>query len=258
MPLKASLPPHCIPISNSLTGSFFPAALFQFLQLFVGHIEDGLHHGIVSGVILQSQDVFGGDVLRRQDTVIGQLFAAQTHDHDLAAEIGVADQVGDGPDGHFGLRRVDGHTAAVRVGDGDHTVHMGILGQQLLPDPLHGHLQDTGSALDGGHDAQQVAGSGGADLVAVAHPCGALRHRQRFHGFQVGAVGQVVQLGAFGQIEHELVDPASGRDLLFGVAQHDTVADDLAAFGDIGQRDLVRLRDRLPGFQAGQELRLGG
>lgn len=40
-------------------GQLFPAALFQFLQLFVGHIEDGLHHGIVSGVILQGQDVFG-------------------------------------------------------------------------------------------------------------------------------------------------------------------------------------------------------
>ena len=44
-------------------GQFFPAAPVEPLQLAVGHVQDGLHHGVVAGVILQGQNVFGGDVL---------------------------------------------------------------------------------------------------------------------------------------------------------------------------------------------------
>ena len=200
--------------------------------------------------VLQGQAVFGGDVLRGQHPVIGQLFAAQTHHHDLTAEVGVADDVGDGPDGNVGQRGIDGHAAAIGVGDGHHTVHVGVLGQQFLFDPLHGHLDHTGGALHGGHDAQQVAGTGRADFVAVAHPGRAGRGGQLVRGLDAGAPGHIGQSRALGQVQHMFVDPAAGRDIVLCVAQNYAVAEDLAAGRDIHQCDLVGLGNLLPGDDA--------
>ena len=235
-----------------------PAAFVQLLQLFVGHIQNGLHHGVVALPVLQGQAVFGGDVLGRQHPVVGQLFAAQTHHHDLSAEIGVADDVGDGPDGRFGLRRIDGHAAAVGVGHRHHAVHVGVVGQQLFFDALHRHLHHARRALHGGHDAQKIPRARRAAGVAVAHPGGAGRGGQLLRRFKVGAPGHIVQRGAFGQVQHVLVDPASRRDGVFGVAQHHAVAHDRAAGGDVPQGDLVGLGNGVAGSDAAFDHRAGG
>ena len=228
------------------------------MQFLVRHVQDGLHHGVVAGVVLQGQDVLGGDVLGGQDAVVGQLFTPEAHHHDLAAEVRVPDDVGDGPDGDVRQRRVDGHPAAVGVGDRHHPVHIGVLGQQLPLDPLHRHLQHTGGALDGGDDAQKVPGAGGSGLVAVAHPGGAGGFRQPFGRDDVGPPGHIGQGRAFGQVEHVLVDPAAGRNVPLGIAQHHPVPDDLAPGGDLPQRDLVRLGDGLPGDDAAFQRDAGG
>ena len=165
---------------------------------------------------------------------------------------------GDGPDGDGGQRRVDGHPAAVGVGDGHHPVHVGVFGQQLPFNPLHRHPHDAGGALDGGDDAQQVPGAGGAGLGAVTQPGGAGGAGQLLRRFEVGAPGQVGQGRALGQFEHMLVDPAAGRDVVFGVAQHHPVADDLAPGGDVVQGDLVRLGDGLSGDDAAFQRDAGG
>ena len=239
-------------------GQFFPAAPVEPLQLAVGHVQDGLHHGVVAGVILQGQDVFGGDVLGGQHPVVGQLFAPEAHHHDLAPKVGVPDQVAHRTDGQIRQRRVDGDPAAVGMGDGHHAVHVGVFRQQLFFDPLHRHFQHAGGALDGGDDPQQVAGAGGAHLVAVAQPGGAGGGGQFLRRLDAGAPGHIGQGRAFGQVEHMLVDPAAGGNICLGIAQHHPVADDLAAGGDVPQGDLVGLGDGVPGDEAALQFGTGG
>ena len=199
----------------------------------------------MTGPVLQGQDIFRGDVLRRKHPVVGQLFTAKAHHHNLSAKVGVANHIGNGTDGNVGQGRVDGHAAAVGVGYRHHAVHIGIFGQQLFFDALHGNLQHTSGALHGGDNSQQIPGTGGADLVSVAHPCGTWRHGQLFRGDEVGAERQIFHGGAFRQLQHMLVDPAARRNGLFGEAKGHAVTDDLAARGNISQCDLMGLGNRL-------------
>ena len=234
-------------------GQLLPAALVEPFQLPLGHLHQGLHHGVVAPVVLEGEGVLRGDVLRGEHHVVGELFTAQAHHHQFAAEVGVADEVGDRPDGDVGLPGLNGHAAAVGVVHCHHAVHIGVLGQQLPLDALHRHVDHTGGALDGGDNAQQVAGAGGAGFVAVAHPGSAGRIGQLFHGDEAGPVGHVVQAGGLRQVQHVLVDPGPNGDGSLGVAQHHAVADHLAPLGDVSQGDLVGLGDVLPGDDAGHD-----
>ena len=234
-----------------------PHPSVQILQFSVSHFQNGVHHGIMARPVLERQDVLRCNVLGRKHPVVGQLLAAKAHHHDLTAEVGVTDQIGDGTDGNGGHGCIDGNTAAIGMGNGHHTVHIGILGEQFLFDPFHRHLQHTGGTLDGGHDAQQIPGTGRTDLILIAHPGGSGRLGEFFHGDQVGSVGQVLYGRAFGQIQHMLIDPASRRNSTLGIAQRHTVADNIRTGRNIHQRDLMGLGDRLPGLQAGEDLRAG-
>lgn len=90
--------------------------------------------------VLEGQAVVRIDFFRFQQPVIGKLFAAQSDDHDLPAEIGMADQVPDRPDGNLGHGSIDGHPAAVGMVHRHHIIHMGIFGQQFPADPVHCHI----------------------------------------------------------------------------------------------------------------------
>ena len=162
----------------------------------------------------------------------------------------MTDHIGDGTDGDVCQRSVDGNAAAIGMSDGNHAVHIGVLGQQLLFDALHCHLHHACSALHSGDDTQQIAGAGRTYLVAVAHPSSPGRGRQLVRGLDVGAPGHIGQCRAFRQVQHMLVDPAAGGDVVLCIAQHHAVADDLAAGGDIHQCDLVCLGDGIPGNHA--------
>ena len=48
-----------------------------------------------------------------------------------------------------------------------------------------------------------------------------------------------------------LIDPAAGGNGILGVAEDDTIADDLTAFGNIAERDFMRLRDGIQRNYAG-------
>ena len=152
------------------------------------------------------------------------------------------------------LPGLDGHAAAVGVVRHHHAVHVGVLGQQLFPDALHRHVDHAGGALDGGNDAQQVAGTRRAVGIAVAQPGGAGRIGQLLRGNEVGAVGHVLQPRGLGQLQHVLVDPGPHGDGVLGIAEDHPVADDLSPLGDVGQGELMGLGDVLPGGHAGHHL----
>ena len=171
--------PTALHADEQLTqGQLLPTALIEAFQLLLRHSQQGVHHGVVAGVVLEGEGVFRGDVLRGQHHVVGELLTAQTHHHQLPAEVGVSDEVGHRPDGDVGLPGLDGHAAAVGVVHRHHAVHVGVLGQQLALDALHRHVDHAGGALDGGDDAQQVAGASGAGLVVVTQPGGPGRFGQ--------------------------------------------------------------------------------
>ena len=52
----------------------------------------------MTGVVLKSQNVLRGDILRREYAVIGQLLTAKAYYHDLTAKVWMTDDIGDGAD----------------------------------------------------------------------------------------------------------------------------------------------------------------
>ena len=205
--------------------------------------------------VLESQAVVRIDFFRFQQPVIGKFFAAQSDDHDLPAEIGMADQVPDRPDGNLGHGSIDGHPAAVGMVHRHHIIHMGIFGQQFPADPVHCHIHHPGGTLDGGHDPQKVPCPCRAFFVPVAPPGGPYRIRQFFRRHDVGGIGQIMESRAFRQIQHMFVDPASLGDIIPGIAQDHPVPDDLSPFGNVRQGDFMGLRNGLEGNHARQHFR---
>src|SRR5207253_1932546 len=61
---------------------------------------------------------------------------------------------------------------------------------------------------------------------------------------------QVVERGRTRHADHVFVDPAALGQRLERIADHDVIADDFVAFGQIGERDLVALRHALAQHQA--------
>ncbi len=93
------------------------------------------------------------------------------------AEIGVQSDVPQRADGYRRARRIDGHAAAVGMGDGDHAVHVGKARQNLRPDAPRGILHGGRHALHRGREAQNVLRSGTV-RIAVALERVAFERRQ--------------------------------------------------------------------------------
>ena len=52
----------------------------------------------MTSIVLKSQNVLRGDILRRKYAVIGQLLAAKAYYHDLTAKVRMPDDIGDRTD----------------------------------------------------------------------------------------------------------------------------------------------------------------
>ena len=52
----------------------------------------------MTSVVLKSQNVLRGDILRRKHAVIGQLLTAKAYYHDLTAKVRMTDDIGDRAD----------------------------------------------------------------------------------------------------------------------------------------------------------------
>ena len=149
----------------------------QPLQVRHGARHDGVKHGHEAHMlsILQAQHiqralVYGIDcnAAGGKQAIGLQLLAAQANDHHLAAKVGVAADVVQGPDGDDGVRRVYGHAATIAVLEPHHAVHMGVARQQFVTDAFDGQRHYAGHALNRGGDSQQVAGAHRAVGIAVA------------------------------------------------------------------------------------------
>ena len=136
-PEKASLPPHCMSDHEVGGRTGFPAAPVERLQPLVGHRHDAVDDFAEAGqaLVLHADDI--GIVHRGRGDALGQqqfglqFLAAETDDHDFAAEIRIARQILQGADRHGGAGRVDGDAAAIGMGHGHHVVDIGIFRQQL-------------------------------------------------------------------------------------------------------------------------------
>ncbi len=204
----------------------------------------------MSPIILESQYILRSDIFFGQHSVISQLLTAESHHHDLAAEVGVADHIGYGTDGNVSQRCVDGNAAAVWMGYSHNSVYIGILGKQFFPDPLHRHLQYSCRTLNSGHDSQQIPGSCRSLRIFIPHPGGPDRHGQILVFYQIGAELHVIYRRTLGQIQHVLVDPVPLPDVMDGISQDHPVSDDLSSGRDIAQCNLVGLGDVLIGSDA--------
>ena len=93
----------------------------------------------MEGFILQAHDVRRGRAIGQQ--ALGQEFlAAQADYHGLAAEIGVAGEIGQRADGDGGIGGVDRHAAAIGVGEADDAIDIGVAGQQFAAHALQGEV----------------------------------------------------------------------------------------------------------------------
>ena len=153
-------------------------------------------------------------------------------------------QIAENADGHLCLRGIDGHAAAVGVVHRDDVIHIGIFGEKFFLHLFHSHVQHAGHALNGSADSQNISGSGRTSPgIAVSLPGLHRRFRQVRH--DVGAVLHIVHVGRHGEFQHMLVDPASFLDIVDGIAQHHSVADNRAALRNVFQGDLMGLGDIL-------------
>ncbi|MCY1417904.1 hypothetical protein D9M71_334500 [compost metagenome] len=177
-----------------------------------------------------------------------QLFAAQADNQCLAAQVGVARQVAHGADRDVGVACVDGHAAAIAVGNGHHVIDVGVLGQQLAANALDRMVQHAGHALHGGGDAEDVAGADGAVGIAIAFEGIAFKRRQGL-GYRVGH-GQAVKRWRRGHFQLGFLDPTALHQVLLGVADNLAITDNLGALGNVDQGHLMALRDAFNHRQA--------
>ena len=86
----------------------------------------------------------------------------------FAQRLGWRQDVAQGADGDGGAGCVDGHAAAVGVGEGDDVIDVGEAREEFRPDAADGVIDRGGDALHGSGDAQDIARGGGAIGVAKA------------------------------------------------------------------------------------------
>ncbi|MNO69093.1 hypothetical protein D3C76_599420 [compost metagenome] len=122
-------------------GHRFAAALVEFFQAGFSQRHDLFDHfaeaqaGILQAVQPRVTEVYRRIVVMH-DLAGLQFFAAQADDQRFATKVGVARQVAHGADRDVGIAGIDRHAAAVAVGDGDHVIDVGVLGQQFLANAL--------------------------------------------------------------------------------------------------------------------------
>ena len=184
------------------------------------------------------------------DHVHGQLLAAQAHGHNLASEIRMVRKVADASDGDFGIVGLDGHTAAVRMDHRHHVIDVGIFRQDFPPDLVHCVAYYSGHALDACDDSQDVPAScRQTGSVVEPHPCPSFGKLRRNPAF--GTFDKVGHRGRRRKLQVELVDPASGFDVLLHVTEDGSVPHDLLALFDGPEGYLVPLRDVAEGLDGG-------
>ncbi len=208
-------------------------------------------------IVLQTDDIklgCGGALVGNGNAAGGQqplglqLLATQAHHHHLATEVGIQADVAQRADGNDCVGRVDGNAAAVTVFERNHVVHIGKARQQLGLDALHRKTGDTGHALHGLRDGQDVARADRAVRIAVALEGVALQWWQRL-GLH-GRHGQVVEAARIGHLQQALVHPAAGGDVGQRMADGHAVAQHHRALRQIHQRHLVALRHLVAQHQA--------
>jgi hypothetical protein len=223
----------------------FAAALVQYLEARVGHLYDVLDDFAKAGeaFVLHAHDfVVGAHALGQQQFRL-QLLAAEAYDHYFAAEIGIAGKVLQRADRHRSARRVDRDPAAIGMRDRHHVVDVGISGQQLLANPVQCELDGAGDALHAGRDREDVAGADRTIGIAIAFERMALQRRQRD---RVGVrLRQIVERRRVGHLHQRLLDPTAFRDRRCGMADDLAVAANDFALSDIGEGNLVSLRNLL-------------
>jgi hypothetical protein len=228
----------------------------QLLQVHFGLPHDGIHHRHEADVrvVLQPHHVerrlgcfaalvYHRDGAGRQQPFGLKLLAAQAHHHHLAAEVRVEADVAQCADRDLRVGRIDRHAAAVAVLQRNHVVDVRVTRQQLLADAVHRELGDTGHALHGLRDGQDVAGAHAAIGVAVALEGVALQRRlRRCPG---GGHRQVGQAGRVGHGQQAFMDPAAGGNVLQRAADDHVVAPHLGTGRKVHQRHLVALGNAL-------------
>ena len=197
------------------------------------------------GFVLQADDAVGvagrgGGAVVGQQPLRHHFLAAEADHHRLAAEIGVAGDVAHGADRDRRAGGSDRHAATVGVVQRDDVVDVGEARQEFLADAFGSVFDDAGDALDGGGDAQQVAGAGGAVRIAESVEGVAFKWRQfRRDG---GGQRKVFQRGCGWHAHQRFLDPASARHRTHGIANDLAVANDRRTLCQVEQIDLVALR----------------
>ena len=129
------------------------------------------------------------------------------------------------------------------MGQGHHIIDMRVTGQQLVLDTLDRMVQHAGHTLHGGGDAEDIARPDRAIGVAITLEGEALKWHLRCGN--IGGQWQAIERRCGGHAQLVLIDPTAPRNGLQGIADHLTVADHLATFGNSRQRDLVALGDKI-------------
>ena len=234
------------------------AAAVEFREALFGGPHDGGDALAEAALVLQADHValaqdgkIAGGIAGEQAR--GLQFLAPQADHQrLSRQVGVQPDVLQGADGHGGAGRIDGHAAAVGVGDGDHAIHVGEARQDLGADALRGVLHGGRDALHRGGEAEDVLGAGAAIGVAVALEGVAVERRQR--GRDGGGQGERVERRRGGHVEQFLAHPTAGGDGAVGDADGLAVTQHRFAGFQVVQGDLVRLRNALARHESiGQE-----
>ena len=172
-----------------------------------------------------------------------QFFAAQAHHHHFAAEVRMQRQVAQRANGNGRARRIDSHSAAVRMRDRDHVIHVRIARQNLRLDAPHRKIHRRRHALHRGADAENVFRPHRSVGIAIALKRVALKRRQAASGVAV-ASGQSARGGASGAVINPSCTQLPRAIGAIRVADGHAVAHNGIALGKIGERNLVRFRHR--------------
>ncbi len=147
-----------------------------------------------------------------------------------------------------GARRIDRHSATVRVGNGDDVVNIGEARQQLGADAARRVLHGRRDALHGGRNAENIARTDGTIGVSVTFEGEPIQRRKR-RG-DSSRQRQIVERGRRRQIHQLFAHPRAFLDAPVGAADILAIADHGLAGLDRAQRHLVALRDALARAEA--------
>ncbi|MNP33362.1 hypothetical protein D3C76_1265970 [compost metagenome] len=104
-----------------------------------------------------------------------------------------------------------------------HIVHMGILGQQLILDPLDGDIKNSRHTLHTGGNAQNILDPHRTVPVPETLEGISLQRRKRLR--HPGGQRQLLQLGGSGQNDIGFVDPAAPDNVAGSIPDNFPVAD---------------------------------